>query len=181
MMLAMQTSATTPDSNRRFRFSLLALFITLTLLSVAIGGACFFVRNIERTVHDAYRAWAAGDLLVDYMKANANEWPHDWSDVRAYMEAHPNERMTAFGYLPDYIEIDFAFDPESVNTDVSFDENHPQFRAVWLRNGSTTRYAHSGPNEIIFDYHKKCAAASAVVPATTAIDVDDPAADTQDP
>ena len=52
------------------------------------------------------------------------------------------------------MDIDFAFDPMTVDTTIEFDETSPAFRAAWLRNGKNTHYIGTGPNEIIFRYLK---------------------------
>ena len=136
------------------------MFVAFTVLTVIIGGAFLFLRMIEKTVMDAYRVWGTGDMLVAYMEANDGQWPEDWDDVRRFMAEHPRQYAAVTGFNDVYVhmDIDFTFDPASVDTTIEFDESQPAFRATWLRNGKTTRYEGTGPNEIIFRYLKRRAA-----------------------
>jgi hypothetical protein len=140
----------------RFRFSLKTMLLVFTLLTVIVGGAFSFLRMIEQTVMDSYRVWGTGDMLVEYMKQNNGQWPKEWSDVQEFManNSFQHAGMSSFAEVRRHIEIDFSFDPASVDTTIDFDESEPSFRAVWLRNGKTTRYEGTGPNEIIFRYLK---------------------------
>ncbi len=138
----------------RFRFSLKTMFLAFTVLTVIVGGAFIFLRQVEQAVMNAYRVWGTGDMLVEYMKQNNDEWPTGWNDVKEFMAENSFQHagMSSFEEVRSNIEIDFSFDPASVDTSIDFDESQPAFRAVWLRNGKTTHYEGTGPNEIIFRY-----------------------------
>jgi hypothetical protein len=144
------------DEGPPFRFSLKAMFIAFTVLTIAIGGPFVLIRGALRTVDDAYRAWGTADMLVAYMDANHGQWPKRWGDVRTFMVNHPAKYHTVadFEEVREHMEIDFSFDPAAVDTTIEFNEDAPAFRAVWLRNGSSARWEGAGPNEIIFAYLK---------------------------
>ena len=144
------------DAGPPFRFSLRALFIAFTVMTIVIGVPFVFIRGALRTVDEAYLAWGTANMLVAYMNANGGQWPKGWDDVRTYMANHPAtyHRVADFKDVREHIEIDFSFDPTTVDTMIEFDEDAPAFRAVWLRNGSTAHWEGAGPNEIIFAYLK---------------------------
>jgi hypothetical protein len=132
------------------------MFLAFTVLTVFIGAVFLFLRMIEQTVMDAYRVWGTGDMLVEYMEANDGQWPQNWDDIRQFMADHPRRYAGVAGFedVHGHMDIDFTFDPWSVETSSEFEESKPAFRATWLRNGKTTRYEGTGPNEIIFRYLK---------------------------
>lgn len=50
------------------------MIVVFTVLTVIAGGALLFLRKIEQTVMDAYRAWGTGEMLVEYMESNSGQW-----------------------------------------------------------------------------------------------------------
>ncbi|WP_419195039.1 hypothetical protein [Novipirellula herctigrandis] len=115
------------------------------------------MNSVRLVVMDAYRVWGTGELLVDFMNANAQRWPNDWNELESFYEdtTRAYTVIENFNDIRDHIDIDFNFDPASITFDNA--EDDPPFRAVWLRNGADSRYVGAGPNEIVYTHLRRLA------------------------
>ena len=144
------------------------MLIVVALIAVGCGLVLYAVRvvnSVQGVVADAYRVWGTGDLLVDYMNANNQQWPASWRQLEAFYAGRTRTYtiIESFDDIQDHIEIDFTFDPASVALDHPDDD--PPFRAVWLRNGTNSAYVGAGPNEIVYAHLKRRAFAATPAPA----------------
>ena len=64
---------------------------------------------------------------MDYMRANNDAWPHDWEDIEGFMADSQTDYTVISGFEDSrrHIEIDFSFDPNSVDMSIEFDELKP--------------------------------------------------------
>jgi len=97
-----------------------------------------------------------GDLLVGYMEANDGAWPQSFDDLqKTYVQL--GGRLPGgetIESLRQDVGIDFHFDPALASASITADASEPTFRAVWLKNGSTSHYEGDEPNQRIFEYLK---------------------------
>jgi hypothetical protein len=136
------------------RFSTRTLLIATTFIAAITGTATYGLRTIDRIVGDAYRVWGTGDLVVDFMNTNNQQWPQSWSELESHYDNSNGNfpGILDFSDVQDHMQIDFSFDPTTV--DLSNDDLDPPFRAIWLRNGTNTAYVGTGPNEIVYRHLK---------------------------
>lgn len=73
--------------------------------------------------------------------------------------------IETFDDIREHVEIDFSFDPQSAS--LENDESEPPFRAIWLRNGTESRYVGAGPNQIVYAHLKRLAKTSSVSGGTS--------------
>jgi len=111
-----------------------------------------FVGNIVYVwwhIPEAYAAWDAGEMLVWYMKANDDDWPDDWNDLRTIVESEPgpflrgrnSDEPDYMGRISKMITVDWAFDPQ----------NPVNKTPVTRANGSPLHCYWSDPNKMIYD------------------------------
>jgi len=145
-----------------FRFSIRSLLVSVTVIAVLLAGVTYAIRTVNgvrQVVMDAYRVWGTGELMVDYMNANDQRWPQCWADLETFF-ANSTKTYTiieTFDDIRDHIDIDFAFDPYLQS--LANDADDPPFRAIWLRNGTESRYVGAGPNQIVYAHLKELAKA----------------------
>jgi hypothetical protein len=138
-----------------FQFSmrwLLGLFVVIALL-LTVG---LFTKGVMQIPVDAYKQWAAGDLVVAYMEANSGAWPQSWDDLRATC-ASLGGRLPGgqtIESLEEDVNIDFRFDPTLASAAITEGASKPSFRVIWLKNGSDAHYAGQEPNQRVFDFLK---------------------------
>ena len=130
---------------------LLAWFVVVAL--VLTSG--LFIKGVIQVPFDAYQQWATG-LVVKYMETNDGAWPRSWDDLHATYK-------TLGGRLPGgetieslerEVSIDFGFDPIMASTAITEDASEPNFRVIWLKNGSDAHYQGDEPNQRVFDFLK---------------------------
>jgi hypothetical protein len=152
------------------RFSLKRLLVIVAVISVILAGVGF-LRNLQNTILDAYRVWDAARALEAYMDAHAGEWPRDWDELARFAERTGiNSIGGTFATLRQHVMIDFQFDPATAAMEISEDDVEPNFKVVWLRNGSSVHWAGAEPNTLILDYLKSKKFGDAARPGNTGVD-----------
>ena len=136
------------------RFSLRRLFVVVAVIAVILAGVAF-LRNLQETILDAYRVWDAARAIEAYMDAHPGEWPSDWDELVHFAEGTGiNSIGGRFRTLHEHVMIDFEFDPPTAAAEISDEDVDPNFKVIWLRNGSSVHWAGAEPNKLIFDYLK---------------------------
>jgi hypothetical protein len=135
------------------------------LISAAIGlllVAGYFLSSLVYTwrhIHEAYAAWDAGALLVQYMHDNGGRWPSGWEDLLSVLEGGKGQAKMLFyrsmvgdgeygKALQRMVAIDWSFDPDDLDTDS---------RPVSRPNGKRFPVVWEGcePNDIVRRYIQK--------------------------
>ncbi len=129
-------------------------YIAIIVSCVVIGGGFWLYHEIGEIVRDAYAVWWAADLVVAHMEANNDQWPKGWDELRADYDTcvkRSRSQSWSFEELKSKVCIDWSADPSELSKSVVGSEK-PQFRVIWLRDGSKACWAAYEPNEIIADY-----------------------------
>lgn len=136
------------------RFSLKRLLILVAVLSVILAGVAV-LRNVQNTILDAYRVWDTARALESYMDAHEGAWPKNWDELIRFAEESGIYWLDgSIATLRDDVAIDFEFDPVAATARIREDDVEPDFKVVWLRNGSGAYWEGAEPNKLIFDYLK---------------------------
>ena len=98
-----------PHRRRRWTYLLAALLI------VPAAVIAFFVLSIDDGTDDAYAAWGAGEMVIDYMNTHSGRWPHDWNDLQPQFQVN-NGRVGGwtFSQFQSHIYIDFNVNSEDL-------------------------------------------------------------------
>ena len=123
-----------------------------TLVAVAaLGVRTAMIMN--NTIHSMYAAWWVGDMVVEHLRANNDNWPRNWDDLKDdYDTCVSNSGSAPWGFdeLKSRVRIDWNAD---ANILVSQQTNgEPEFEAIWLDRGSNASWANSEPNQIVLNY-----------------------------
>src|SRR5690606_36269821 len=90
-------------------------------------------------IRDAYAGLQLSAMLVEYMKANDDQWPRDWEDLRPYyavaLENGGSDYCT-FDQIRACMWVDFSVDPSRIR-DALNDSEEPSDRFISPRNGPT--------------------------------------------
>jgi hypothetical protein len=98
--------------------------ILLVLAVAAIAAIGWFTFRAWYTLDhlpEAYAAWDAGTLLVEYMKAHENRWPGSWDELLAVFDGEAGSTIPLRGShtgdveyartLQRVVKVDWTFDP----------------------------------------------------------------------
>ena len=118
------------------------VIVFVVLMASAIGWIGYRLVYVWQHIPEAYAAWDAGTLLVEYMNSNENKWPSSWDDLLRILETdagkaiplrgrNPDELNYA-GFLKQYVAINWTFNPTSgaVSNPVTRVDGK-QFPVVW--------------------------------------------------
>lgn len=126
-----------------------------SVLLVAIASAVVVTlisARLNDRIHAPIYAMQTGELIVDYMRANNGRWPTRWDDIGQYVAA---DRHEWFAEVRKHVDIDFDFDPASVDTTIDRHRHGVPIHPVSIRNGTALDHDnYPDPNVIIFDYLK---------------------------
>ncbi|MEM9365965.1 MAG: hypothetical protein AAGD07_08200 [Planctomycetota bacterium] len=106
--------------------------------------------------NDAYAMWAAGDVLIAYMKDHDCDWPSSWETLADH-HASSGGGTTMIGPFAEMrarIRIDFSFDSKVVLESIETTDVAPDFRVVTLKDGGNTHWTGMEPNQRVFDFLK---------------------------
>ncbi len=143
------------SESRKRQFSLRRMLVAVAILSVVFSLLLFAKRVID-VPFDAYKNWAMGDLIIAFMEENDGAWPSDWDELKPTCDKLGGQMIggETFESLRRAVAIDFDFDPESVADSIDDSDTEPDFRVIWLKNGSTAHYEGDEPNQRVFDFIK---------------------------
>ena len=136
---------------------LLRIRIRTLLIAVAIASLIAFavstVMQMKNTIRNAYAGWWVGDMVVEHLRANNNEWPECWDDLLDDYQtciANAGAQPWEFDELRNRVKIDWDANPGELAVQQSNGE--PEFKVIWLTDGTTTSWADAEPNEIVLKY-----------------------------
>ncbi len=111
------------------------------------------VIGVKNAIRNSYAVWWVADMVVEHLDANDDEWPKDWGDLRDdYQTCVINARAQPweFDELKRRVGIDWNAEPiDLVARQIN---GEPEFRAIWLADGSNSNWADAEPNQIVLDY-----------------------------
>ncbi len=93
-------------------------------------------------------------MVVEHMEANSDRWPKGWDELRADYDACVKKTRSqpwSFEELKSRVCVDWAANPSELSKSVVGNKK-PQFRVIWLRDGSKACWRAYEPNEIVADY-----------------------------
>ena len=121
-------------------------------VAVVLAGACALYR-VNQDTRNAYAVWWTADVVVEHLKANDNEWPRSWSDLRDDYQTcvERSGQPWSFDELTNRTEVDWQADPAELLTQ-SKGHTTAQFRVITLADGTDSHWERREPNQIILDY-----------------------------
>ncbi|MCH2211889.1 MAG: hypothetical protein MK110_11350 [Fuerstiella sp.] len=136
-----------PEPEKRSRLP--TVCVVLVILCLA-GGYC--LHRLNQGVRNAYAVWWVADLVVEHMKANNNQWPTGWDDLRDdYQTCTERSQPFSFDELSGRTQIDWQAIP-SVLVAESKGHQIAKFRVITLTDGTESHWEKSEPNQIVLDY-----------------------------
>lgn len=81
-----------------------------------------------------YKSMGAAEVLTNYMERNEGTWPTNWEDLAEFMGEREYIGIGTYANLQKYVEIDFDFEPASVDLTKEVYDN-PSFDCVRMRSG----------------------------------------------
>lgn len=132
---------------RKLRTRLWLLLIPATVLGLAI-----YANHIQQVQRNAYTAWWVGDMVVNHLRTNDDRWPRNWDELKDdYQDCVKRSGQPwTFDELKRRVLIDWDADPNQLLTRQA--NGIPQFRAIWLTDGSGSHWESHEPNQIVLDY-----------------------------
>ena len=134
------------------RFRIRTLLIVATLVTVAAIGVSTVI-GMKNTIRNAYAVWWVGDMVVEHLKANNDEWPRGWDELLddydtcvATVGAAPWE----FDELRRRVRIDWNADTNLLASQQT--DGEPEFKAIWLADGTSSSWTDAEPNQIVLNY-----------------------------
>ncbi len=162
------------DGPRVRKATLPCLYVLTVLVGVLGAGLWRLYVAIPVTIRNGYAGMTLAEMLIGYMEANDNAWPHDWEELRPYYDyqADRGSNYCTFEQLRLSVELDFSFSPAEYQAGIRSDREPRALTVVLPRLG---QFATEGwePNAIVRAYliadHRR---RSALVPdaAGSAID-----------
>ena len=112
----------------------------------------FFVLSIDDGTDDAYAAWGAGEMVIDYMNTHSGRWPHDWNDLQPQFQVN-NGRVGGwtFSQFQSHIYIDFNVNSEDLRAKAIASRYLP-FHVIWPKRRLKVYIGGHEPNQMIFEY-----------------------------
>ena len=137
--------------SRLFSGPLLLMVLAVIVFGMVAAGYSFITRMMDAT-RDAYAGWNVAGLIQQHMDAHNGAWPRNWDDLH---ETHRTARpplSSTFENLRTRCEVDFTADPAKLAAMPLPPNGSPPFKVVWLRNGKSTHWEGSEPNELLWAY-----------------------------
>ncbi len=136
--------------------------IVIAVILVALVGigwyGCMFIRT-WREIPNAYAAWDAGTLLIEYLETHDNNWPKSWDELLTAMDAlEPHGRVLRgrngkggfiYGDLKDAVAIDWNADVEAI---ASWDWDEARLRVVTRSDGRDFYFVWENPNTMVWTH-----------------------------
>jgi hypothetical protein len=152
----MANAIASPEAAESFRFSLKKLFVFFAIVCVLFAAATWsigFARRIMDTPQECYATMEAAEAFIDYMRANGDDWPQNWEDLRAPFAViyQRGENSLTFEELKERIDIDFSVDTARLR-EVGAQSGSNQAKMIRLRSGRQIYWEGAEPNETILKY-----------------------------
>jgi hypothetical protein len=133
------------------RFRLRTLILIVAVLSVVLA-IVYYANNVNQTIRNSYAVWWVGDMVVEHMRANDGQWPQNWDDLRDDYQTcvKRSGQPWQFDELKRRVKIKWDANPNDLLVDQS--DGVPNFRVIWLSDGTDSHWSHQEPNQIVLDY-----------------------------
>jgi hypothetical protein len=94
-------------------------------------------------------------MVVEHMKANDGQWPANWDDLVDDFQTCVNGsgRPWQFNDLKKRVTIDWNVNPDELIEQQT--GGKPDFRVIWLKNGTDSYWVSTEPNQIVLNYLNK--------------------------
>ncbi len=138
--------------------------LTVGIAILGLLGAAWAGYRIYATwnsIPDAYAAWDAGTLVIEYLETHDNQWPRSWDELlRARTTLHEHGEVLrgsrgdggfVYGDLRDAVAVDWDANVEAI---AAFDWNSGKLRVVTRADGTDFPVVWAGaePNAMIWGY-----------------------------
>jgi len=141
------------QSDRKRRF---ARFVVASLVIVGLGlsYAGYHIYSLNEAMRNSYAEWWVADMVIEYLQANHDAWPRDWSELRQPYQncVKRSGRPWAFEELQTRVDVDWQADPKQLAAAAKLPE--PTFRVIWLRDGTDASWERHKPDQMIYDYFR---------------------------
>lgn len=126
------------------------------VLGIAIITGLVVAYLANQTIRNAYAVWCVADMVIEHLKANEDRWPADWDDLRDDYETCTKRSGTpwTFDELRSRVVIDFEADVSELK-EKSIGAEQPEFRVIWLSDGSDAHWSNREPNTKLLQYFNK--------------------------
>ena len=136
--------------------------VVLALLGVGWVGYSFYVT--WKGIPDAYAAWDAGTLVIEYLDTHDGQWPRSWEELYSAAETLEDHGRQfrgnngaggfIYGDLRDVVAIDWEADVRAI---AAFDWNSGKLRVITRADGTDFPVVWEGaePNEMVWSYLNK--------------------------
>lgn len=134
------------------RFRIRTLLIVVAIAAIVAFGISTLM-EVNNTIRNAYAGWWVGDMVVEHLRANNDEWPKNWDDLTDdYQTCVANAGAQPWGFdeLRNRVKIDWNAVPTDLAQQQS--DGEPEFNVIWLSNGTNASWADAEPNEIVLRY-----------------------------
>lgn len=141
-----------PPSTQNRRVALLWFFLGAATASGLI--LCYFGwRAVNMVLKDPYAVEHTAGLIIRYMEQHENRWPRSWQDLeRTQQITDPSNRNFSVQELQFHVVVDWNADPKNLARAELPTDDQPPFRVIWLRNGNSTHWSSTEPNQMILEY-----------------------------
>ena len=132
--------------------------ICFVLVAVVAGiGYCIRLANdlqeLNEIIRNSYAVWWVADMVIEHQLANEGAWPRNWDDLRDDYQTcvKRSGQPWTFEELRSRVIVDWNADPSALAKSAKTTD-HPEFRVIWLRDGTNAHWESHEPNHIIYDY-----------------------------
>ncbi len=140
---------------------IIAGIVILALLGVGWAGYTIYVT--WKGIPDAYAAWDAGTLIIEYLETHDRKWPRSWEELHSAadtLEDHGRRLRGSngtggfiYGDLRDVVSVDWEADVRAI---AAFDWNSGKLRVITRADGTDFPVVWEGaePNAMVWGYLK---------------------------
>jgi len=115
----------------------------------------YSVYSVNQNIRNSYAVWWVADMVIEHLRANDNQWPDSWEDLRDDYRTCVDRSGQAWQFeeLRSRVSVDFNVDSHALNAAVQ-QATEAEFRVIWLSDGSTVHWQSHEPNSMVFNYFK---------------------------
>ena len=127
--------------------------IVIALVLIVVGAGVWFAYTMHRTIHNSYAVWWAADMVIEHLKANDNQWPQNWDELRDDYDTcvKRSGQPWTFNEIRQRVTIDFDTDADEL-LEKARGLNQPNFSVIRLSDGTDSHWSGHEPNTIILKY-----------------------------
>lgn len=135
--------------------------VAAALLAIAAYGV---YDSFDRKLRNCYAVWWVADMVIEHLIANDDEWPSSWDDLRDDYQTCANRsgKPWTFEELNARVSVDFTINGKELSAACKT-LSQPNFRVIWLTDGTASHWQSHEPNTMIFNYFKGISSAQPTV------------------